>query len=233
MDDDEIPSLLCDIESCVEGHGTDVYPHNNLGVPSPSKDPTSTTSRDLLLPGGLMGMLGELSGHENIGAELLVTVEKRRLELERQRLAVETERLAVEKERLVVEKERLRQAEVEGERLQVEKERLQVERERLRLLRVGHSEYMDSPFNLQPQPGPTFSSASALSSTYDGQRAKGVSAMDLEAEKLNLEKERLQLEKERMQFIKFEAGRLQIERERLQVEKERLQLHKDHLSVKV
>lgn len=233
MDDDDIPSLLCDIESCVEGHRTDVYPHNNLGMLNPSKDPTSTTNRDLLLPGGLMGMLGELSSHENIGAEFLVAVEKHRLELEKQRLAVETERLAVEKERLVVEKERLRQTEVERERLQIEKERLQVERERLRLLRVGQSEYIDSSFNLPPQQGPTFSSASSLSSTHDGQRVKGVSEMDLEAEKLHLEKERLQLEKERLQFIKFEAGRLQIERERLQVEKERLQLHKDHLSVKV
>uniref|UniRef100_A0A3Q0T4C3 Myb/SANT-like DNA-binding domain-containing protein 4 n=1 Tax=Amphilophus citrinellus TaxID=61819 RepID=A0A3Q0T4C3_AMPCI len=182
-----------------------------VALSDPSKDPTSTTNRDLLLPGGLMGMLGELSSHENIGAEFLVAVEKHRLELEKQRLAVETERLAVEKERLVVEKERLRQTEVERERLQIEKERLQVERERLRLLRVGQSEYIDSSFNL----------------------VKGVSAMDLEAEKLNLEKEKLQLEKERLQFIKFEAGRLQIERERLQVEKERLQLHKDHLSVKV
>uniref|UniRef100_A0A3Q4HN01 Myb/SANT-like DNA-binding domain-containing protein 4 n=1 Tax=Neolamprologus brichardi TaxID=32507 RepID=A0A3Q4HN01_NEOBR len=174
-------------------------------------DPTSTTSRDLLLPGGLMGMLGELSSDENIGAGFLVAVEKHRLELEKQRLAVETERLVVEKERLLVEKERLRQTEVERERLQIEKERLQVERERLRLMRVGQSEYRNSSFNLE----------------------KGVSAADLEAAKLNLEKERLQLEKERLQFIKFEAGRLQIERERLQVEKERMQLHKDHLSVKI
>uniref|UniRef100_A0A3P9C940 Myb/SANT-like DNA-binding domain-containing protein 4 n=1 Tax=Maylandia zebra TaxID=106582 RepID=A0A3P9C940_9CICH len=169
--------------------------------------------RNLLLPGGLMGMLGELSSDENIGAGCLVAVEKHRLELEKQRLAVETERLVVEKERLLVEKERLRQTEVERERLQIEKERLHVERERLRLMRVGQSEYVNSSFNLPPE--------------------KGVSAADLEAAKLNLEKERLQLEKERLQFIKFEAGRLQIERERLQVEKERMQLHKDHLSVKI
>ncbi|XP_005948943.1 uncharacterized protein msantd4 [Maylandia zebra] len=233
MDDDDIPSLLCDIEARVEGHDTDVYSHNDLGMPSPSKDPTSTTSRNLLLPGGLMGMLGELSSDENIGAGCLVAVEKHRLELEKQRLAVETERLVVEKERLLVEKERLRQTEVERERLQIEKERLHVERERLRLMRVGQSEYVNSSFNLPPQQGPVLSSRSSLSSTHDGQREKGVSAADLEAAKLNLEKERLQLEKERLQFIKFEAGRLQIERERLQVEKERMQLHKDHLSVKI
>lgn len=233
MDDDDIPSLLCDIEACVEGHDTDVYSHNDLGMPSPSKDPTSTTSRNLLMPGGLMGMLGELSSDENIGAGCLVAVEKHRLELEKQRLAVETERLVVEKERLLVEKERLRQTEVERKRLQIEKERLHVERERLRLMRVGQSEYVNSSFNLPPQQGPVLSSRSSLSSTHDGQREKGVSAADLEAAKLNLEKERLQLEKERLQFIKFEAGRLQIERERLQVEKERMQLHKDHLSVKI
>uniref|UniRef100_A0A3P8TER8 Myb/SANT-like DNA-binding domain-containing protein 4 n=1 Tax=Amphiprion percula TaxID=161767 RepID=A0A3P8TER8_AMPPE len=176
-----------------------------------SKDPTSTTNRDLPLPGGLMGMpahgLGGLSNHENLGAGFLVAVEKQRLELEKQRLAVETERLAVEKERLLVEKERLRQMEVERERLQLERERLQVERERLRLLLVSQSEHVDSSFNLPPQ-----------------------QVVNLETEKINLEKERLQLEKERLQFFKFEAGRLQIERERLQVEKERMQLHKDHHS---
>uniref|UniRef100_A0A3Q1FSC9 Myb/SANT-like DNA-binding domain-containing protein 4 n=1 Tax=Acanthochromis polyacanthus TaxID=80966 RepID=A0A3Q1FSC9_9TELE len=199
-----------------EGHVPDVYSHNDLGVLSSSKDPTSTTNRDLPLPGGLMGMsahgLGGLGNHENLGAGFLVAVEKQRLELEKQRLAVETERLAVEKERLLVEKERLRQMEVERERLQLERERLQVERERLRLLLVSQSEHVDSSFNLE-------------------KGGKGwMSAANLETEKINLEKERLQLEKERLQFFKFEAGRLQIERERLQVEKERMQLHKDHQS---
>ncbi|XP_022051607.2 myb/SANT-like DNA-binding domain-containing protein 4, partial [Acanthochromis polyacanthus] len=242
MDEDDIPSLLSDIESRGEGHVPDVYSHNDLGVLSSSKDPTSTTNRDLPLPGGLMGMsahgLGGLGNHENLGAGFLVAVEKQRLELEKQRLAVETERLAVEKERLLVEKERLRQMEVERERLQLERERLQVERERLRLLLVSQSEHVDSSFNLPPQQGPPSSSTSSLSSTQDGQRerekgGKGwMSAVNLETEKINLEKERLQLEKERLQFFKFEAGRLQIERERLQVEKERMQLHKDHQSAK-
>ncbi|XP_047450774.1 myb/SANT-like DNA-binding domain-containing protein 4, partial [Mugil cephalus] len=233
MDEDDIPSLLSDIESRGEGHVADVYSHN-LG-----RDPTSTTNRDL--GGGLMGMpaygLGGLNSHENMGAGFLVAVEKQRLELEKQRLAVETERLAIEKERLVVEKERLLLVEVERERLQLKRERLQVERERQRLLLVSQSEHVDSSFNLSPQQGPPFSSTSSLSSTHNGQREKEskgwMSAVNLETEKLNLEKERLQLEKERLQFFKFEAGRLQIERERLQVEKERIQLHKDHQSVKM
>uniref|UniRef100_A0A672Z422 Myb/SANT-like DNA-binding domain-containing protein 4 n=1 Tax=Sphaeramia orbicularis TaxID=375764 RepID=A0A672Z422_9TELE len=171
-----------------------------------SKAPTSTTHRDLPLAGGLVGMgthsLSGLTSNDNIGAGLLVAVEKQRLEVEKQRLAVESERLVIEKERLVVEKERLHQTEVERERLQLERERLHVERERLRLLLIGQSEHKDS---------------------------KGwISVVDLETERMKLEKERLQLEKERLQFFKFESGRLQIERERLQVEKERMQLHKDH-----
>lgn len=235
IDEDDIPSLLSDIESRGEGHVGDVYSHNDLL--SSSKAPTSTFTRDLPLAGGLMGMpahaLGGLTNHENMGAGFLVAVEKQRLDLEKQRLAVETERLAVEKERLAVEKERLCQMEVERERLQLERERLQVERERLRLVLLSQSEHVDSSFNPPPQQGPP-SSTSALSSTHDGQRERGkeskgwMSAVDLETERLKLEKERLQLEKERLQFFKFEAGRLQIERERLQVEKERMQLHKDH-----
>lgn len=239
IDEDDIPSLLSDIESRGEGHVGDVYSHSDLGVLSSSKAPTSTFNRDLPLAGGLMGMpahaLGGLSHHENgAGAGLLVAVEKQRLELEKQRLAVETERLAVEKERLAVEKERLRQMEVERERLQLERERLQVERERLRLQLLGQSEHADSSFNLPPQQGPPSSSTPSLSSAHDGQRErekenKGwMAVVDLDTERLKLEKERLQLEKERLQFFKFEAGRLQIERERLQVEKERMQLHKDH-----
>lgn len=234
MDEDDIPSLLSDIESHGEGHVADVYSHN-LG-----KDSTSTTKRDLPLPSGQMGMpaygIGGLNSHENMGTGFLVAVEKQRLELEKQRLAVETERLAVEKERLVVEKERLLHVEVERERLQLERERLQVERERQRLLLVSQSEHVDSSFNLPPQQGPPSSSTLSLT-TQNGQREKEgkgwMSAVNLETEKLNLEKERLQLEKERLQFFKFEAGRLQIERERLQVEKERIQLHKDHQSVKM
>ncbi|KAI9526302.1 hypothetical protein NQZ68_040553 [Dissostichus eleginoides] len=236
IEDDDIPSLLSDIESRGEGHVGNVYCHNDLGMLSSSKAPTSTTNRDLPHAGGLMGMqahtLGGLNNHENMGAGFVVAVEKQRLELEKQRLAVETERLAVEKERLVVEKERLRQMEVERERLQLERERLQVERERLRLLLLRHSERVDSSFNLPPQQGPPSSSTSSLSSTHDGHREKDskgwMPLVDLETERLKLEKERVQLEKERLQFFKFEAGRLQIERERLQVEKERMQLHKDH-----
>lgn len=238
LDEDDIPSLLSDIESRSEGHITEVYSHNDLVMLSSSKAPTSTTSRDLPSTGGLMGMpalaLGGLSSHENMGTGFLVAVEKQRLELEKQRLAVETERLMVEKERLVMEKERLRQMEVERERLQLERERLQVERERLRLVLLSQSEHVDSSFNLPPQQGPPSSSTSSLSSTHDGQRerekqGKGwMSVVDLETERIKLEKERLQLEKERLQFFRFEAGRLQIERERLQVEKERMQLHKDH-----
>ncbi|XP_039987183.1 myb/SANT-like DNA-binding domain-containing protein 4, partial [Xiphias gladius] len=240
IDEDEIPSLLSDIESRGEGHAGDVYSHNGLGVLSTSKAPTSASNRDLPLAAGLMGVpphaLGGLTNHENMGAGFLVAVEKQRLELEKQRLAMETERLAVEKERLVVEKERLRQMEVERERLQLERERLQVERERLRLLLLSQSDHIDSSFNLLPQQGPPSSSTLSLSCIYDGQRerekeGKGwMSVVDLETERLKLEKERLQLEKERLQFFKFEAGRLQIERELLQVEKERMQLHKDYQS---
>ncbi|XP_041656634.1 myb/SANT-like DNA-binding domain-containing protein 4 [Cheilinus undulatus] len=239
LDEDDIPSLLGDIEARGEGHVSDVYPHNDLGLLNSCKTPTSTFNRDLPLPGAPMGMpshaLGGVTSHENVGAGFLVAIEKQRLEVEKQRLAVETERLVVEKERLGVEKERLRQMDVERERLQLEKERLQVERERLRLLLLSQSEHADSSFNLPPQQGPPSSSTPALSSTqHDRQmerekECKGwTSAVDLETERLKLEKERLQLEKERLQFFKFEAGRLQIERERLHVEKERMQLHKDH-----
>ncbi|XP_073347274.1 myb/SANT-like DNA-binding domain-containing protein 4 [Pagrus major] len=229
IDEDDFPSLLSDIESRGEGHIGDVYSHDDLL--SSSKAPTSTFTA-----GGLTGIPGGLSNHDNMGPGFLVAVEKQRLELERQRLAVETERLVVEKERLVVEKERLCYMEVERERLQLDRERLQVERERLRLLLLSQSEHVDSSFNLPPQQGPPSSSTSSLSSTHDGQRErekenKGwMSVVDLETERLKLEKERLLLEKERLQFFKFEAGRLQIERERLQVEKERMQLHKDHQS---
>uniref|UniRef100_UPI001ED81122 myb/SANT-like DNA-binding domain-containing protein 4 n=1 Tax=Scatophagus argus TaxID=75038 RepID=UPI001ED81122 len=238
IDEDDIPSLLRDIESRGEGHVGDGFSHNNVGMFSPTKAPTPTFTRDLPLPGGPMGMpsqaLGGLTNYENKGAGILVAIEKQRLELEKQRLAVESERLVVEKERLAVEKERLRQMEVERERLQLDRERLQVERERLRLLLLSQSEYVDSSFNLPAQQGLPSSSTSSLSSSHDGQRerekeSKGwMSVVDLETERLKLEKERLQLEKERLHFFKFEAGRLQIERDRLRVEKERMQLHKDH-----
>uniref|UniRef100_A0A3B4T7L7 Myb/SANT DNA binding domain containing 4 with coiled-coils n=1 Tax=Seriola dumerili TaxID=41447 RepID=A0A3B4T7L7_SERDU len=216
IDEDDIPSLLSDIESRGDGHVGDVYCHSDLGTLGSSKTPSSTTNRDLPLAAGLMGMaphaLSGLNNHENMGAGFLVAVEKQRLELEKQRLAVETERLAVEKERLVVEKERLHQMEVERERLQLERERLQVERERLRLLFLSQSEHIDSSFNLPPQQGPPSSSTPSLSCTHDGQRerekeGKGwMSVVDLETERLKLEKERLQLEKERLQFFKFEAA---------------------------
>ncbi|XP_029027552.1 myb/SANT-like DNA-binding domain-containing protein 4, partial [Betta splendens] len=235
LDDDDIPSILSDIESQGDGHLGHVYSHSDLGMTGSSKAPTCTSSRELPLASGLMGMashcLGGLGGQENVGAGLLLAVEKQRLDLERQRLAVETERLALEKERLALEKERLRQMEVERERLQLERERLQVERERLRFLLLNQPEHADLP----PQQGPLAPNASCLSS-HEAQRerdqeGKGwMTAVDLEAERIKLEKERVQLEKERLQFFKFEAGRLQIERERLQVEKERMQLQKDHPS---
>ncbi|KAK2912603.1 hypothetical protein Q8A73_006716 [Channa argus] len=234
IDEDDIPSLLSDIESRGEGHIGDVYSHNSLGMIGSSKVPTSTTSTELPLSSGLMGVPAHaLCGlsHENMGAGFPVPFEKQCLELEKQRLAVETERLAVEKERLRVEKERLCQMDVERERLQLERERLQVERERLRFLLLNQSEPVDIP----SQQGLPSSSTSCLSS-HEGQRetakeGKGwMSVVDLETERLKLEKERLQLEKERLQFFKFEAGRLQIERERLHVEKERMQLHKGHQS---
>ncbi|KAM8904876.1 uncharacterized protein msantd4 [Spinachia spinachia] len=233
LDEDDIPSLLSDIES----HG-DVYPHNDLDMLSCSKAPTSTTNRGHPVAGGLMGTpahaVGGQTNHDSAGTGFLVAFERQRLELEKQRLVVETERLAVEKERLVVEKERLRQVEVERERLQLERERLQIERERLRLLLLGQSEQVNSSFYMPPQQCPPSSSTSSLSTGHDGQRerdkeGKGwMPIVDLETERIRLEKERLHLEKERLQFFKFEAGRLQIERERLQVEKERMQLHKDH-----
>lgn len=229
MDEDDIPSLLSDIESCGEGHAGDMYSHNDLNLLSSSNEPISTTYRCLLPVGGLAG-LGE--GPESSSAGTPFAVEKQRLDLERQRLAVETERLAVEKERLQVEKERLRQAGVERERLCLERERLQVERERLRILLVGQSEHSDSSFNPPPQQGPPSSSMSLSCSHDEQQEISWTSAVNLEAARMTLERERLQLEKERLLFFKFEAGRLQIEKERLQVEKDRMQMHKDHQPVK-
>lgn len=238
IDDDDIPSLLSDIESRGEGHVPEVYSNNSdLGMLTSSKGPTSTTNRDLALTNGLLGigLPGNSLGNDAMGTgSFLVAMEKQRLELEKQRLAVESERLTVEKERLSVEKERLRQTETDRERLQLERERLHIERERLRLMLINQSEHVDSSFNLPPQQGPPTSSTS---SNHDSMREDGekqgkgwMTAMDLEAERLRLDQERLQLEKERLQFFKFESGRLQIERERLQVEKERMQLHKDHQS---
>ncbi|MBN3272564.1 MSD4 protein, partial [Polyodon spathula] len=142
------------------------------------------------------------------GTNILITLEKQRLDLEKHRLNVESERLQVEKERLQIEKEKLRRIDIEHERLQLEKERLQIERERLRLLMFQ-------------------SERPSLDCEHSQTERKPWQPIDLEGEKLKLEKERLQLEKERLQFFKFESGRLQIEKERLQVEKERLQLHKD------
>uniref|UniRef100_A0A1A7YF92 Myb/SANT-like DNA-binding domain containing 4 with coiled-coils n=1 Tax=Iconisemion striatum TaxID=60296 RepID=A0A1A7YF92_9TELE len=233
LDEDDIPSLLSDIESCGEGPVGDMYSHNDLDLLSSSEDPISTTNRDLLPTGSLMGIHGLCGDRKNMDAGFLFAVEKQRLELEKQRLAVETERLAVEKERLLVEKDRLRQTEVEKERLHLEREWLQVERERLRLLLLSQSEHVDSPFLLLPQQGPPSSSTCSLSSTPDGQEEKSwMSVVNLETEKMNLERERLQLEKQRLQLFKFEAGRLQLGRERLQVEKERMHLHNDHQPVK-
>lgn len=239
IDDDDIPSLLSDMESRGDAHIPEVYSNSDLSLLSSSKGPTSTTNRDASLTNSLLGYAlpgGNTLSNEGVGpGGLLVAVEKQRLELEKQRLAVETERLAVEKERLAVEKERLRQSDTERERLQLEKERLQVERERLRLMLINQSEHVDSSFNLPPQQGPpTSSTSSNQDGPHDegeGKEGKGwLSLVDLEAERLKLDQERLQLEKERLQFFKFESGRLQIERERLQVEKERMQLHIDHQS---
>ncbi|XP_008336145.2 myb/SANT-like DNA-binding domain-containing protein 4, partial [Cynoglossus semilaevis] len=238
IDEDDIPSLLSDIESHSEGHVGDVYLHNGVDtLGSSAKAPTSTTNRDLPTAHGLMGVqphaMGGFTSGENIGTAVLGAVEKQRLELEKQRLAVETERLDVEKERLAVEKERLQHVEVERERLQLEKERLLVERERLRLLFLSHSELVDSSSNLPSQQGPPSSSTPSSSCTQRERESDGerwTRAVDLETERMKLEKERLQLEKERLQFFRFEASRLQIERERLQVEKERMQLLRDHQS---
>lgn len=241
IDDDDIPSLLSDMESRADSHIPEVYSNSDLGLLSSSKGPTSTTAnRDLSLANGMLGYTlpsGNALSSDLAGAGgLLVAVEKQRLELEKQRLAIESERLAVEKERLAVEKERLRQSEKERERLQLEKERLQVERERLRLMLINQSEHVDSSFNLPPQQGPPTSSTSSNQDGPHGDEGEGkegkawLSLVDLEAERLKLDQERLQLEKERLQFFKFESGRLQIERERLQVEKERMQLHIDHQS---
>ncbi|XP_068172625.1 myb/SANT-like DNA-binding domain-containing protein 4, partial [Antennarius striatus] len=229
MDEDDIPSLLSDIES----HGDDdVYSSNGFGILRP-KSPNFTFTRDLPLAGGRVGVsvhaVGGLTNNEHMGASL----EKQRLELEKQRLAVETERLAVEKELLMVEKEQLRLMEVERERLQLDRERLQVEKEKLRLLLIDQSELVDSSSCLPSQEGPPSPSPSSVSSTHEGrlerekERKGWMSVLDLETERLKLERERLQLEKERLQLFTVEAGRLQIERERLQVEKERMQLHKE------
>ncbi|XP_072317995.1 uncharacterized protein msantd4 [Eucyclogobius newberryi] len=234
IDDDDIPSLLSDIESRGESHAPEIYSNSDQGILSSSKGPTSTTSRDVTLNSLLGYSLPGNTLNDSMGG-ILVAVEKQRLEVEKQRLAIESERLVVEKERLAVEKERLRQNETERERMQLEKERLQVERERLRLLLINQSEHVDSSFNLPPQQGPPTSSTPSNPDGSiaggEGKESKGwLSLVDLEAERMRLDQERLQLEKERLQFFKFESGRLQIERERLHVEKERMQLHLDHQS---
>ncbi|XP_033833565.1 myb/SANT-like DNA-binding domain-containing protein 4, partial [Periophthalmus magnuspinnatus] len=236
IDDDDIPSLLSDIESRGEGHAPEIYSNGDQGILSSSKGPTSTTptTRDVTLNSLLGYSLPGTTLSDSMGpGGILVAVEKQRLEVEKQRLAVESERLVVEKERLAVEKERLRQHEIEHQRLQLEKERLQVERERLRLMLINQSEHVDSSFNLPPQQGPPTSSTSSNPDGSigdgEGKESRGwLSLVDLEAERMRLDQERLQLEKERLQFFKFESGRLQIERERLHVEKERMQLHLDH-----
>lgn len=231
IDEDDIPSLLGDMESRGDAH---VFSSNDLGTLSSPKAPTSTTHRGLPVTGGPVGVashaVGGVTGLDQAGAGLLVAVERQRLEVERQRLAVESERLLVEKERLAVERERLRHTEVERERLQLEREKLHVDRERLRLLLLSQSERVDSSFN-PPQQGPPSSSTATPASPRDcEQDGKGWAwGAELETERVKLEKERLQLEKERLQFFKFESGRLQVERERLQVEKERLQLQQHGL----
>uniref|UniRef100_A0A672FJD8 Myb/SANT-like DNA-binding domain-containing protein 4 n=1 Tax=Salarias fasciatus TaxID=181472 RepID=A0A672FJD8_SALFA len=187
MDEDDIPSLLSDIESRGEGQAGDVYSHNDLGMLGSSKDPTSTT---------------RLGDHG-----ILVAMERQRLEVETQRLAVETERLAVEKERLSVEKERLRQVDVQREQLQLERERLQVERERLRLLMVSQSEHVDSSFDLPPQQGAGWMLAVDLNAEK----------LNLERERLQLEKERLQFFKFEAGRLQIERERLQVEKERMQL----------------
>uniref|UniRef100_A0AAV2IYB0 Myb/SANT-like DNA-binding domain-containing protein 4 n=1 Tax=Knipowitschia caucasica TaxID=637954 RepID=A0AAV2IYB0_KNICA len=234
IDDDDIPSLLSDMESRGEGHSAEIYSSSDQGLLSSSKGPTSTTStnRDVTL-NSLLGyaLPGNALSDSMEPGGILVAVEKQRLEVEKQRLAIESERLAVEKERLVVEKERLRQSKTEQERLQLEKERLHVERERLRLMLINQSEHVDSSLSLPPQQGPPTSSTSSNPDGPLGEGKEGrgwLSLVDLEAERMRLDQERLQLEKERLQFFKFESRRLQIERERLHVEKERMQLHIDH-----
>uniref|UniRef100_A0A672FD24 Myb/SANT-like DNA-binding domain-containing protein 4 n=1 Tax=Salarias fasciatus TaxID=181472 RepID=A0A672FD24_SALFA len=180
MDEDDIPSLLSDIESRGEGQAGDVYSHNDLGMLGSSKDPTSTT---------------RLGDHG-----ILVAMERQRLEVETQRLAVETERLAVEKERLSVEKERLRQVDVQREQLQLERERLQVERERLRLLMVSQSEEKEKG-------GAGWMLAVDLNAeklNLERERLQlekeRLQFFKFEAGRLQIERERLQVEKERMQL---------------------------------
>ncbi|RXM93711.1 Myb/SANT-like DNA-binding domain-containing protein 4 [Acipenser ruthenus] len=188
-DEDSFPTILPGIER--EGRVPEVFAHiDEFGMLSATKAAT----RD--------------AADADDGTNILITLEKQRLDLEKHRLNVESERLQVEKERLQIEKEKLRRIDIEHERLQLEKERLQIERERLRLLMFQ-------------------SERPALDCEHSQTERKPWQPVDLEGEKLKLEKERLQLEKERLQFFKFESGRLQIEKERLQVEKERLQLHKD------
>uniref|UniRef100_W5MJ48 Myb/SANT-like DNA-binding domain-containing protein 4 n=1 Tax=Lepisosteus oculatus TaxID=7918 RepID=W5MJ48_LEPOC len=194
-DEDGFPSLLPDVDR--EGRVPEVFAHiDEFGMLSATKGAT----RELGVGVGAAGAAD--------GTNLLIALEKQRLELERHRLNVESERLQVEKERLQIEKDKLRRVDIEHERLQMEKERLQIERERLRLL-MFQAERPAKDCELPPTD------------------RKPWQPVDLESERLKLEKERLQLEKERLQFFKFESGRLQIEKERFQVEKERLQLQKD------
>ncbi|XP_051782853.1 myb/SANT-like DNA-binding domain-containing protein 4 [Erpetoichthys calabaricus] len=186
-EDESFPSILPDIDR--EGRVPEVFAHiDEFGILSATKAAAREATAD--------------------GTNILIALEKQRLDLEKHRLNVESERLQVEKERLQIEKEKLRRIDIEHERLQLEKERLQIERERLRLLMFQ-------------------SERPALDCEHGQIERKPWQPVDLETEKLKLEKERLQLEKERLQFFKFESGRLQIEKERLQVEKERLQLQKD------
>ncbi|MBN3313898.1 MSD4 protein, partial [Atractosteus spatula] len=194
-DEDGFPSLLPDVDR--EGRVPEVFAHiDEFGMLSATKGAT----RELGVGVGAAGAAD--------GTNLLIALEKQRLELERHRLNVESERLQIEKERLQIEKDKLRRVDIEHERLQMEKERLQIERERLRLL-MFQAERPAKDCELPPTD------------------RKPWQPVDLESERLKLEKERLQLEKERLQFFKFESGRLQIEKERFQVEKERLQLQKD------
>ncbi|KAG9491360.1 myb/SANT-like DNA-binding domain-containing protein 4 isoform X1 [Eleutherodactylus coqui] len=141
-------------------------------------------------------------------SQLLISLEKQKLEMERQRLSIEAERLQVEKERLQIERERLRHLDMEHERLQLEKERLQIEREKLRL-QVMHAEKAN------------------LENDFVPAEKTILQPLDIEAEKLKLEREHLQLEKERLQLLKFESEKLHIEKERLQVEKERLRIQRE------
>ncbi|XP_024911028.1 myb/SANT-like DNA-binding domain-containing protein 4 [Cynoglossus semilaevis] len=199
IDEDDIPSLLSDIESHSEGHVGDVYLHNGVDtLGSSAKAPTSTTNRDLP------------TAH----------VETERLDVEKERLAVEKERLQhveVERERLQLEKERLL---VERERLRL----LFLSHSEL----VDSSSNLPSQQG-PPSSSTPSSSCTQRERESDGERwTRAVDLeterMKLEKERLQLEKERLQFFRFEASRLQIERERLQVEKERMQL----LRDHQSH-----